>query len=480
MPVRSLSRRIDGGAMVTIVKDLPALGKVAGLDGFLDFAPRSMYIEARGLSRRACCGLDFNQMQDITISIQGGKPLTGNVAISGAKNAALPELAAVCLSAETLEFQNVPLVEDIKVMHAALGEIGAQGEICGNSIRVAIPVLRSPLVSHQTAQTTRASILLLGPMLARHGYAKVSFPGGCPIGERKINFHLQGLVQMGAEIQAEDEYIVARCRRLKGIEYNFPGKTVTGTENLLMAATLAEGTTVLGNCALEPEVTDLISLLQEMGADISGHGGETIVIRGQARLHGASHRIIPDRIEAGTYLIAGCFAGNDIHLQGVIPEHLGSLLEILNGMGADITVSAQALHVKGGKSLAPAEVSTEPYPGFPTDLQAQLTTLLTQANGVSRVRETIFNDRFRHVGELNRLGADIKVQSDTAIVKGQARLRGAVLKTTDLRASAALVLGGLIAAGETIIQNSYQLFRGYENMPDKLQKLGADIKIIQG
>ena len=419
-------------------------------------------------------------MQDITISIQGSKPLTGAVVISGAKNAALPELAAVCLSSETLEFHNVPLVEDIRVMHAALAEIGAQGEINGNSMRETMPVVQSPLVSRQTAQTTRASILLLGPLLARHGYAKISFPGGCPIGERKIDFHLQGLERMGAEIQAESEYLVARCRKLKGIEYVFPGKTVTGTENLLMAATLAEGTTVLGNCALEPEVTDLIGLLQEMGADISRPDDETVVVRGRSRLHGASHRIIPDRIEAGTYLIAGCFAGNEIHLQEVIPEHLGSLLDILRNMGADITVSPRELHVKGGKSLVPAEVITQPYPGFPTDLQAQLTTLLTQADGVSRIRETIFNDRFRHVGELNRLGADIKVQDDTAIIRGPARLRGAVLKTTDLRASAALVLGGLIAAGETTIQNSYQLFRGYENMPDKLQKLGADITITRG
>ncbi|MFH2107670.1 MAG: UDP-N-acetylglucosamine 1-carboxyvinyltransferase [Chrysiogenia bacterium] len=416
-------------------------------------------------------------MQDITISIQGSKPLKGSVAISGAKNAALPELAAVCLSSETIEFHNVPLVEDIKVMHAALAEIGALGEISGNSISETMPVLRSPLVSVQTAQTTRASILLLGPMLARHGYAKISFPGGCPIGERKIDFHLQGLEQMGAEIKSESEYLIARCRRLKGIEYIFPGKTVTGTENLLMAATLAEGTTVLGNCALEPEVTDLIRLLQEMGADISRPDDETVVVRGRSRLHGASHRIIPDRIEAGTYLIAGCFAGNEIHLQGVIPEHLGSLLDILGKMGADITVSPHELYVKGVKSLVPAEVTTQPYPGYPTDLQAQLTTLMTQADGVSRIRETIFNDRFRHVGELNRLGAEINIKNDTAIIMGPTRLRGAVLKTTDLRASAALVLGGLIAEGETNIQNSYQLFRGYENMPDKLQKLGAAITI---
>jgi UDP-N-acetylglucosamine 1-carboxyvinyltransferase len=418
-------------------------------------------------------------MQQTRISINGGRPLSGSVSISGAKNAALPELAAICLSAETVEFENVPLVEDIKVMFAALKEIGAQGEIQGNAIRVALPVVKSALVSHETAKTTRASVLLLGPMLARHGFAKVSFPGGCPIGERKINFHLQGLQAMGAEIVSEGEYIVARCNRLQGVEYSFPAKTVTGTENLVMAAALAQGTTVLRNCALEPEVTDLIALLQKMGADISGLGTETIVIRGQRSLHGTSHRIIPDRIEAGTYLIAGCFAGNDINVQGVIPDHLQSLLTILKSMGVLMTVSGQAIAVKGKAILSPAEVVTQPYPGFPTDLQAQLTTLLTQSAGISRVREKIFNDRFRHVGELNRLGADIEVQHDTAVIKGPTRLRGAVIKTTDLRASAALVLGGLLAEGETIIENSYQLFRGYESMPLKLQNLGADIKIIQ-
>ncbi len=418
-------------------------------------------------------------MQQAKIIIGGGRPLRGRVLISGAKNAALPELAAICLSAEPVEFQNVPMVEDIKVMFAALGEIGSQGEIQDHVIRASLPQVKSALVSHETAKTTRASVLLLGPLLARHGFAKVSFPGGCAIGERRINFHLQGLEAMGAEIASEGEYIIARCKRLQGIEYRFPAKTVTGTENLIMAAALAQGTTVLGNCALEPEVTDLIALLQKMGAVISGQDSETITIHGQAALHGAVHRIIPDRIEAGTYLIAGCCAGNEIEILGVQPGHLHSLLEILKGMGAVMTVSEQAIAVKGTGPLAGAEVVTEPYPGFPTDLQAQLTTLLTQSTGVSRVRERIFNDRFRHVGELNRLGASIDVQHDTAIITGPSRLRGAVIKTTDLRASAALVLGGLLAAGETTIENSYQLFRGYEAMPQKLQNLGADIKIIQ-
>jgi UDP-N-acetylglucosamine 1-carboxyvinyltransferase len=417
-------------------------------------------------------------MQQPKISIRGGRPLSGIVSISGAKNAALPELAAVCLSAETIQFENVPQVEDIKVMFAALKEIGARGMMNGNAISAALPAVKAALVSHEIAKTTRASVLLLGPLLARHGQAKVSFPGGCPIGERKINFHLQGLEAMGAKITSEGEYIIASCKRLRGVEYCFPAKTVTGTENLVMAAALAEGTTILRNCALEPEVGDLVALLRKMGADISGQNADTIVIRGRAALHGASHRIIPDRIEAGTYLIAGCFAGNEIDIQGVMPEHLGSLIAILEGMGAEMTVSGQTIAVRGKAALAPVDVTTEPYPGFPTDLQAQLTTLFTQADGVSRVREKIFNDRFRHVGELNRLGARIDVQGDTAVIRGPARLRGAVIKTTDLRASAALVLGGLQATGETVIENSYQLFRGYEAMPLKLQNLGADIKII--
>jgi len=425
------------------------------------------------------CDSILQTMQQTSISIHGGRPLSGSVSVSGAKNAALPELAAICLSAGTVEFENVPLVEDVKVMFAALKEIGSEGDIRGNSIRAALPLVRSALVSHETAKTTRASVLLLGPLLARHGFAKVSFPGGCPIGERKINYHLQGLEAMGAEIRSEGDYIIASCKRLQGIEYSFPAKTVTGTENLVMAASLAEGMTVLRNCALEPEVTDLVMLLQKMGADISGQGTDTIAIRGQASLHGTVHRIIPDRIEAGTYLIAGCCAGNEIEIRGVEPAHLHSLLAILEGMGAKMVVSGQTIAVKGGTGMVPADVVTEPYPGFPTDLQAQLTTLLTQASGVSRVREKIFNDRFRHVGELNRLGASIEVRHDTAVITGPTRLHGADITTTDLRASAALVLGGLLAAGETVIQNSYQLFRGYENMPQKLQNLGADIKIVR-
>ncbi len=424
-------------------------------------------------------------MRNFIISIRGGRPLAGSVAVAGAKNAALPELAAVCLTPEALELANVPQVEDIRVMAAALRALGAEGQgedalpdgPRGHRLRLAMPQLRAPLVTPEIARTTRASVLLLGPMLARCGEARVSMPGGCPIGERKIDFHLLGLQRMGAEIRAEGEYLVARCRRLRGIDFSFPGKTVTGTENLLMAAALAEGTTVLRNCAREPEVADLAALLVAMGADVEPDGEETWVVRGREALHGARHRVIPDRIEAGTYLIAGCFAGNDVRVEGAEPAHLGSLLEILAAMDADVEVGAGAFRARGGRRLRPAAVVTEPYPGFPTDLQAQLTTLFTQADGVSRVRETIFNDRFRHVGELNRLGAAIEVRGDEALVRGPARLHGAVLRTTDLRASAALVLGGLAAAGETRIENAYQLFRGYEDMPGKLQALGAEIAI---
>ena len=424
-------------------------------------------------------------MRNFIISIRGGRPLAGSVVVAGAKNAALPELAAVCLAPEALELANVPQVEDIRVMVAALRALGAEGQgedtrpegRRDHRVRLAMPQLRTPLVSPEVARTTRASVLLLGPMLARCGEARVSMPGGCPIGERKIDFHILGLERMGAEIRAEGEYLVARCRRLRGIDFTFPGKTVTGTENLLMAAALAEGTTVLRNCAREPEVADLAALLAAMGADVEPDGGETWVVRGREALHGAVHRVIPDRIEAGTYLVAGCFAGNDVRVEGVEPAHLGSLLETLAAMGADVEVDAGAFRARGGRRLRPAAVVTEPYPGFPTDLQAQLTTLLTQADGVSRVRETIFNDRFRHVGELNRLGAAIEVRGDEALVRGGTRLRGAVLRTTDLRASAALVLGGLAAEGETRIENAYQLFRGYEDMPGKLQALGAAIAI---
>ncbi len=416
---------------------------------------------------------------DIKISIKGKTKLGGHVKISGAKNAALPELAAVILSADEFDFAGVPRVEDVRVMFEALKNIGAQGEFKGNGIKLKLPTVKSALVPREIVETSRASILILGPLIARYGYARVSKPGGCSIGERKIDFHLEGLSRMGADISEEHDHLVAKAvLPLQGIDYRFPNKTVTGTENLLMAAALAKGTTILRNCALEPEIGDLIDLLIQMGADIKGKDSGTLVIKGKPELHGARHQIIPDRIEMGTYVIAGGFKGNEIVVENVVPGYIVSLLEVLEHLGVAVEVGKDSLKVSSNGELRPVDVETQPFPGFPTDLQAQLTTLLTQVEGVSRIKENIFNNRFQHALELNKLGANIEINGDTSVIKGRTDLRGQEIKATDLRASAALVLGGLTAEGETIVANSYQLLRGYEDMPQKLQQLGAEIKIM--
>lgn len=416
-------------------------------------------------------------MKEAKIVIRGGKCLSGEVRVSGAKNAALPVLAATCLSSRPFRLQRIPQVEDVRVMLDALQALGAEVRRSDAQLDIRLEKLHSATVATETVRTTRASVLLLGPLLARNGFARVSHPGGCAIGERKINFHLEGLERMGAEISGDGDYIVARCERLRGVEYRFPAKSVTGTENLLMAAVLAEGTTVLDNCALEPEVTDLVDLLRAMGADIRSPDGVCYEIDGRPSLAGAEHRIIPDRIETGTYVIAGCLPGNDITVHGGDARHIASLLQLLQAMGASCRVAGDTIRAAADGELRAADVVTRPYPGFPTDLQAQLTTLMTQSRGVSHVRETIFNDRFKHCGELRKLGADIDVSGDTALIRGPAGLRGATIATTDLRASAALVLGGLSARGETRIENAYQLFRGYEDICPKLQALGADIRV---
>ena len=412
------------------------------------------------------------------ILISGRKRLRGTVEVSGAKNAALPELAAVILSEDPFSFSCVPEVEDIRVMIKGLSRLGAQAQVDGGNVSIELPAIRSSLVPKQLVKTSRAPILMLGPLVARNGYAKVSLPGGCSIGDRRINFHLDGLRRMGVMIEIDNDYILARTSKLKGIEYTFSGKTVTGTENLLMAAMLAEGDTVLHNCALEPEIGDLIDLLLKMGGDIKGKGSETLTIKGQTRLAGTRHTIIPDRIEMGTYVIAGCFSGNHIIVANSNREYIGSLLQVLKTIGIKVIARRNTIEVQGSDRLSPIEVETLPYPGFPTDLQAQLTTLLTQADGVSSIKENIFNDRFQHTRELNKLGANIEVTGDVALIRGRSELSGKEIKATDLRASAALVLGGLIANGETVVSNAYQLFRGYEGMPGKLKKLGARIKII--
>jgi UDP-N-acetylglucosamine 1-carboxyvinyltransferase len=402
------------------------------------------------------------------------------VRTAGAKNAALPELAAVVLSSGEFHFRDVPEVEDIKVMFHALKNLGAEGEFRSNTVRIKIPVIKSSLVPREIVETSRASVLLLGPLVARNGYAKVSTPGGCAIGDREINYHLEGLSRMGTDISEEKEHIIAKASKpLKAIDYSFPAKTVTGTENLLMAAVLAEGTTVLRNCALEPEVGDLIELLLVMGADIKGKNSETLVVTGKSSLNGAAHQVIPDRIEMGTYVIAGCFAGNEIVVENTVPEYVGCLLQVLEESGVQVTTTADTIAVNSNGKVKPVDVETMPYPGYPTDLQAQLTTLLTQADGVSHIKENIFNNRFQHTGELNKMGANIELNGNVSIIKGKTPLTGAAIRATDLRASAALVLGGLIAKGTTVIENVFQLFRGYENMPQKLNSLGADIKLIE-
>lgn len=418
-------------------------------------------------------------MKSTKIIINGRKKLVGRVRVAGAKNAALPELAASILTDGECYYTDVPEVDDIKVMFRALENLGAEGEFSTNTVRLRIPVISSALVPQEIVETSRASILILGPLVARNGYARVSKPGGCRIGDRKIDYHLEGLHQMGAEILEEDEHIIARTDNpLQAIDFTFPTPTVTGTENLLMAATLAEGTTVLKNCALEPEVGDLVDLLTSMGADIRGKNTGTLTIKGKVLLKGASHRLIPDRIEMGTYVIAGCLGENEIIVENTIAEYVKSLLDILTDIGIKVKTGKETIKVESNCQLKPASVETLPYPGFPTDLQAQLTTLLTQAEGVSRIKENIFNNRFQHAKELNKLGASIEVKDDLAMIRGKTPLIGQTIHSTDLRASAALVLGGLIARGQTIVENAHQLFRGYENMPWKLQQLGADIKII--
>ena len=413
-------------------------------------------------------------MKSTKIVINGKNKLRGSVKVAGAKNAALPELAAVVLSTGEFQFEGVPRVEDIKVMFHALKNLGAEGQFKSNSLKIQIPEVKSALVPKKIVETSRASLLILGPLIARNGYAKVSKPGGCPIGDRKINFHLEGLRKMGADIRETGDHIIARTdSQLKGIDYTFPGKTVTGTENLLMAATLAEGKTVLRNCALEPEVGDLVDLLVSMGADINGKNTETLTIFGKTSLNGTRHTIIPDRIEMGTYVIAGCLEDNEIIVENAIPQYVESLLDVLNRIGVEVATWNDKISVRS------VEVETMPYPGFPTDLQAQLTTLLTQVKGVSRIKEHIFNNRFQHAWELNKLGANIEVNGDVSVIKGKTPLIGKRIRATDLRASAALVMGGLIAEGQTIMENASQLFRGYENMLKKLEQLGADIKLIK-
>ncbi len=419
-------------------------------------------------------------MEKIKISGKNNLRLRGKVKISGAKNAVLPAIAACLLSREKVRLKNVPLVKDVFTILTLMKELGASCQLKKNSLSIQVKKLRSDEASYKLVRAMRASILVLGPLLARFGKAVVALPGGCAIGSRPIDLHIHGLEKLGASISLEHGYINAEAKKLRGSVVEFEKRTVGGTENLVMAATLAQGETVLKNCALEPEVANLCELLMKMGAKIDGIGEETIRVKGVSELGGANHEIIPDRIEAGTFLVAGALTKGDIILTHARPGHLHTIIEKMRYSGAKIeTLDDRTLRVIGSEEIKPQDVTTSPYPGFPTDMQAQFIVLMTQASGTSIITETIFDRRFSHINELLRLGANIEVSGDKARVKGKTPLSGAETIATDLRASASLVLAGLIANGETIINDVEHLDRGYEKLEDKLKSLGARIERIR-
>ncbi len=409
--------------------------------------------------------------------IQGGTPLSGEVRISGAKNAALPILCASLLTREPLKIENVPHLHDVTIMLNLLAQMGVAVSLHEKmAVELTVERLSNPVAPYELVKTMRASILVLGPMLARAGEAKVSLPGGCAIGMRPVDLHIKGLQAMGAEIVIEHGYIHARAKRMKGAHIFMDLVSVTGTENLMMAATLAQGTTVIENAAREPEVVDLANCLNAMGARIQGAGSDTITIEGVGKLHGARYRIMPDRIETGTFLVAAAATGGRIRLKDTRADILDAVLEKLREAGADIESGDNWVSLKMNGELKAVNVRTAPYPGFPTDMQAQFMVLNSVAHGASTVTETIFENRFMHVQELRRMGAEIEVEGNTAMVKGVAQLDGAKVMATDLRASASLVLAGIIARGETVVDRVYHLDRGYECIEEKLSQLGARIR----
>jgi len=416
-------------------------------------------------------------MEKIKIFGNQNLQLKGKVKISGAKNAVLPAIAASLLTQEKVRLKNIPLVKDVFTILTLVKELGADYNIRRKSLSVQVKKILSEEASYELVRAMRASILVLGPLLARHGKAVVSLPGGCAIGSRPIDLHIHGLEKLGASISLQHGYITAEAKKLQGAEIEFEKKTVGGTENILMAASLARGETILKNCSLEPEVGNLCELLVKMGAKIDGIGEETIRIKGIRELGGATHEIIPDRIEAGTFLIAGAMTRGNIILSHVLPSQLETIIKKLRYSGTEIEkINDHSLRVIGSETIRAQDVTTSPYPGFPTDMQAQFMVMMTQALGTSIITETIFDRRFSHVNELLRLGANIEVTGDKAMVKGKSPLSGAEILATDLRASASLVLAGLIASGETIINDAEHLNRGYENIEEKLNSLGAHIE----
>jgi len=413
--------------------------------------------------------------------IRGGNPLVGTIRVSGAKNSALPCIAAAILTEGELTLENIPGVRDIETERRLLASMGAEIELREGELQdrttICCSVLSDPVARYEIVRTMRASSLVLGPLIARTGAARVAMPGGCAIGGRPIDLHIKGLEKMGAVIAQEHGYLEARAEHLRGAHIVFDKITVTGTEDLLMAAVLADGETLMENCAREPEVADLAALLNAMGAKIEGAGTPAIRVQGVTALHGAHYRINPDRIEAGTFLVAGAMTAGDLIVANCNTAHLGAVIAKLEEAGARIDVlGPDAVRVRAPAPLRAADISTEEYPGFPTDMQAQYMALATQAEGVSLVGENIFENRFMHVQELVRMGANIKVDGSTATVRGPARLSAAAVMCSDLRASASLVLAALVAEGETIIDRVYHMDRGYERIEEKLQGVGAQIQ----
>jgi len=411
--------------------------------------------------------------------IEGGLPLRGAVVISGAKNAALPLMCAALLTDEPLHLSNVPHLNDIATMLRLLAKMEVEVTLDEkNGLTLCASRLDKPEAPYDLVKTMRASILTLGPLLARAGQARVSLPGGCAIGARPVDIHIRGLQAMGAEIHVEHGYIEARAKRLRGAKICCDLVTVTGTENLMMAATLAEGTTTIENAAREPEVTDLANCLNAMGAKVSGAGSDVITIEGVERLHGAQHRIMPDRIETGTFLVAAAVTGGHIRLNGTTGAILDAVIEKLREAGAHIELHDDAIEISASGQLKAVSLRTAPFPAFPTDMQAQFMAMNCVAQGTALITETIFENRFMHAQELLRLGADIEINGNTAVVKGRAQLEGATVMATDLRASASLVIAGLVARGETLIDRIYHLDRGYEHIEEKLSQLGARIRRV--
>jgi UDP-N-acetylglucosamine 1-carboxyvinyltransferase len=414
------------------------------------------------------------------LKVTGGRPLEGTVRISGAKNSALPAMAASLLTPGEITLENIPLVNDIFTTRRLLRELGATVEFDGDhAVRLRAEKILSHEAPYDLVKTMRASVLVLGPLLARTGRARVSLPGGCAIGARPINLHIKGLEKLGATVKTEHGYVEATAERLIGAEILFDKISVTGTENLMMAAALADGETILQNAACEPEVVDLAQMLADMGAKIQGAGGPTIRIQGVSELHGTTHRVIPDRIEAGTFLVAGAITGGALDIVDVNPRHQASIIEKLREAGVHIETGAGTMKVRGNGHLKSADVVTREYPGFATDMQAQYMALMTQATGASVITENIFENRFMHASELMRMGADIRIDGSRAIVTGKRHLSGASVIASDLRASASLVLAALVAKGFTVIDRVYHLDRGYEKIEEKLQSVGGQVERLK-